>query len=238
MKKKLSYILLSIMLTFTIVPNVFAIEDKSLDNNFDIKYNQQLVNKVGFKLLNSSRIDKRIIFEYNTKKKINAAAYYRDRHIEIYKGLMDYIDSEDELAAVLAHEISHCIDFYEGPLRGYFSHIPMNFASKKYELKADKIGIDLMVKAGYNPIAMIVMMNKAFPQFRYDWWIFSSHPLTSKRMMSVYQYIYQKYPAFLVHNKYKDNIYYQNFLLTSTQNREKLKNYVENDKNINCIHYK
>ena len=50
--------------------------------------------------------------------------------------------------------------------------------SKKYELKADKIGIDLMVKAGYNPIAMIVMMNKAFPQFRYDWWIFSSHPFS------------------------------------------------------------
>ena len=40
--------------------------------------------------------------------------------------------------------------------------------------------------------------------------------------MEVYEYIYEKYPSFLANNCYADNIYYQNFLLTSENNRKKL----------------
>ena len=40
--------------------------------------------------------------------------------------------------------------------------------------------------------------------------------------MLIYEYIYTKYPSILVDNEYKDNIYYQNFLLTSRNNRMKL----------------
>ncbi len=45
-----------------------------------------------------------------------------------------------------------------------------------------------MVKAGYNPVAYITVGNKIFNQERYD--IFSSHPLGSKRLAKVYEYIY------------------------------------------------
>ena len=86
-----------------------------------------------------------------------------------------------------------------------------------------------MVNAGYHPVAMIVAMSKNFPQGRYE--IFSSHPLATRRMMEVYEYIYKKYPEYLVDNKYRKNIYYQNFLLTSKENREKFQEKVKTNSN-------
>jgi hypothetical protein len=77
-----------------------------------------------------------------------------------------------------------------------------------------------MVNAGYNPLALITILNKIGKQYRFD--IFSNHTLASRRMMLIYEYIYTKYPSILVENEYKDNIYYQNFLLTSRNNRMKL----------------
>ena len=69
------------------------------------------------------------------------------------------------------------------------------------------------------------MLNKCCGQNRFDW--HRSHPLTSRRMMEVYEYIYKKYPEFLANNEYKNNLYYQNFLLTSQENRLKFQNKVK-----------
>ena len=187
------------------------------------------VEEIGFKILNANKIEKRIVFRYlQNNRSINACTTYRDRTIYFYRGLSDYMDSDDEYAAVLSHEISHGIDYYDGIFKGYFSWIPMAFSPKKYEIRADKRAIDFMVKAGYNPVAMIVVMSKAFSQPRYDWFFLISHPLSSKRMAYVYEYIYTKYPSYLANNEYKNNIYYQNFLITSRANRLKLQEKVEN----------
>lgn len=82
-----------------------------------------------------------------------------------------------------------------------------------------------MVNAGYNPVAFIVVMSRCFGQNRFDW--HRTHPLSTRRMMEVYEYIYKKYPEFLANNTYKNNIYYQNFLLTSQENRAKFQNKVK-----------
>ena len=110
---------------------------------------------------------------------------------------------------------------YENYINSEFEYLN----SKKYEYKADKRAVDYLVNAGYNPLAMIVSLNKIAPQLRYD--SGSSHPLVTKRMAEIYEYIYTKYPQYLVQNEYKDNIYYQNFLVTSKQNREKLENKIK-----------
>ena len=135
------------------------------------------------------------------------------------------LDSDDEIAAILSHEIAHSVDSYNGIFRGAFTSWSYVFAPKKYEYKADKKAVDYMVNAGYNPVALIVVMNKTFPQNRYDW--YSTHPLTSRRMMEIYEYIYKKYPEYLANNVYKENIYYQNFLLTSKSNRAKFQKKIE-----------
>lgn len=199
-----------------------------LISNEKIAEYQNKIDTIGFKILNSNGIEKRTVFDFDTKRTKNAYSDSRNRQIVMYRGLYNHLSSDDEIAAILAHEISHSVDSYNGCFRGFFTPISYHFATKKYEYKADKRGVDYMVNAGYNPVAMIVMMSKAFPQQRYDWWWFS-HPLTSRRMMEVYAYIYKKYPEYLANNKYKNDIYYQNFLLTSKENRAKFQKKVENN---------
>ena len=110
-------------------------------------------------------------------------------------------------------------------MRGYFTPLSYALSPKKYEYKADKRAVDYMVNAGYNPVALIVVMSKTFSQPRFDW--LSTHPLPTRRMMEVYEYIYKKYPEFLANNTYKNDIYYQNFLLTSKGNRTKFQRKIE-----------
>ena len=42
----------------------------------------------------------------------------------------------------------------------------------KYELIFDKLAVDFMVEAGYNPLGLITLINKTCPQTRQD---FISH---------------------------------------------------------------
>lgn len=210
------FILLTAILCFAILPANAIITDDTQSGHI-----QREINQIGFRILNANKIPYRITFFYNNNAKIvNASSAFFDRSITIYKGIILIADDEDEIAAILAHEISHSVDGYQGIFRGYFQEVKYILSPKKYEYKADKRAVDYLVNAGYNPLAIIVMFNKTMSQYRYD--ILGSHPLSSRRIMEVYEYIYEKYPAFLANNKYSDNIYYQNFLLTSEKNRKKL----------------
>ena len=77
-----------------------------------------------------------------------------------------------------------------------------------------------MVKAGFNPLGLITYINKTVPQKRHD--LISNKNLASKRLAIVYEYIYTKYPYYLKNNEYINNKHYQNFLLTSQNNRRLL----------------
>lgn len=195
---------------------------------------QRTVSEVGFRLLNANGIQTRAVFALATSRKINAYCDSKSRMIVIYRSLYERCETEDELAAVLAHEIGHSVDTYAGPFRGIGTCIAMSYSPRKYESKADKRAIDYLVNAGYNPVAMIVVMSKNFPQGHYE--VFSTHPLPTRRMMEVYEYIYKKYPEYLANNAYKDNIYYQNFLLTSQKNRAKFQEKVKTNSN-KKVHY-
>ena len=212
---------------------VFA--DSYLISNAELVKIQTQIMQTGFKILNANNIEKRMMFTYDSScKSINASTSIRDRTIVVCRGMYNMLDNEDELEAVLGHEISHGVDSYDGIFRGSLSWLSYYCAPKKFEYKADKRAVDFMVRAGYNPVAMIVMMNKSFSQYNYDWR--STHPLSSRRMMEVYEYIYKKYPEYLVNNKYIDNIYYQNFLLTSKSNRKKFEEKVKRHSN-EKVHY-
>ncbi len=193
--------------------------------NTEVRKITQKVDEIGFNILNSNGITKRMVFNFDTHNVKNAVTMATSREITMYKGLFNKLDSDDEIAAVLAHEISHGVDSYNGILRGTFSDWSYVFNPKKYEYKADKRAVDYMVNAGYNPVAFIVVMSRCFGQNRFDW--HRTHPLSTRRMMEVYEYIYKKYPEFLANNSYKNNIYYQNFLLTSQENREKFQEKVK-----------
>ena len=212
MKKFLTLLFLLILST-----PVFAWDVKTTEDL------QERMNSVGFKILNANRIDKRLTFM--AINRVYTRDFWTDvssvnRIVWVKPVIIPYIDNDEELAAVLSHSIAHGVDTYDGVLRGYVSILNYWVAPNKYDMKADKLAVDYMVNAGYNPLAIITILNKIGKQYRYD--IFSNHTLVSRRMMMIYEYIYTKYPLILVENEYKDNIYYQNFLLTSRNNRMKL----------------
>ena len=208
---------------------------------WDVKTTEELqsrMNSVGFRILNTNRIEKRLTFM--AINRVYTRDFWTDvssvnRIVWVKPVVISYIDSDDELAAILSHSIAHGVDTYEGALRGYVSILNYWVAPNKYDMKADKTSVDLMVNAGYNPLAIITIMNKIGKQYRYD--AFSNHTLVSRRMMLIYEYIYTKYPSILVDNEYKDNIYYQNFLLTSRDNRMLLLEKVKSGSN-KKINYK
>lgn len=178
-------------------------------NNYWEKTNKvnQKVMLVAQKLYTSNKINKRTpIAIKRSPNTINAITNGYTRQITIYTGLLSCIDNDDELAYILAHEIAHDMDFYGG----YLKYIAMNANSKKYELKADTVAIDLMVAAGYNPIAAITMGNKIFAEPIFDWGFTYTHPKGSKRLLTMYKYIVIKYPQYL-NSPMTQNVYYKNF---------------------------
>lgn len=231
-------ILITALILLTTVTSTFAlnISNSLSDRNDDYVVTQKeyqdaynKISRIGFNLLDSNGIETRAVFLYNKSMVIDAYTTYHGRRIWINKGMYIMLNTDEEIAAVLAHEISHSQDSYNGILRGTFSFVNYLLSPKKYDYKADKRAVDYMVNAGYNPVALIITMNKIEPQYRYDFC--STHPLVTRRMMEVYEYIYKKYPEYLVNNPYKNNLYYQNFLLTSRQNRAKFQEKVKTNSN-------
>ncbi len=181
---------------------------------------QNRINSVGTNILNKNKIQKRVVFVYDTKEKKNTISIDKTltkRQIIVYNGLYQYVETEDELAGMLAREISTAIKSYSGVWGGRIDSIEVFLGSKKFETVADKRAVDYMVRAGYNPLGLITFINKTCPQKHGDF--IGRHNLTSKRLARLYEYITYKYPNYLENNKYINNKYYQNFLLASRYNR-------------------
>ena len=113
-----------------------------------------------------------------------------------------------------------------------WKRIKMYVAPKYYEYDADLKGVDYMVKAGYNPLAMISLYNKimneksAFCKFSLFLEEMSflfllpidTHPTGSKRLLNIYNHIKTHYPRFLTQDD--ENMYYINFLMNSEKNTD------------------
>jgi len=206
----------------------FAGENAVDDEIQKINSVQTRIENVGVSVLNSNKLDKRIVFvfdETEAKKKLKLDKTLLDRQVIVYGYNYRFIEDDNELAAFLSRRIAEAFRSYDGALNGRVSSLKMKAAPKKYQIIFDKVAVDYMVRAGYNPVAMITLINKSHPQKRND--AISNTNLTSKRLAIIYEYIYTKYPYYLKHNEYFANKHYQNFLLTSRENRKMLEEKVK-----------
>lgn len=204
---------------------VLASDDATLAETSAI---EARINSIGVKILNANKIDKRVVFVYSEKDKLKllkGMEALTKRQVVVYQNDYKNIETDDELAAYVAEQIPAAARSYQGGT-GFLSSVKMKAAPKKYELVFDKLAVDYMVKAGYNPLGLITWINKSCPQARQD--KLSHSNLTSKRLALIYERIYMKYPSFLAKNTYIQNEYYQNFLLTSQENRKLLQEKVQN----------
>ncbi len=169
------------------------------------KYEEKVIT-VGSKLLYDNKINKRIPFIVEKTRRINATSALMHKTVTIYQGIFPYFDNDDELAYVLAHEISHSLDAYGG----IPAWIAIKFNSKHYEYKSDLMAIDMMVKSGYNPLAAITCANKWMAEYQWDFGFWMSHPKTSKRLLAMYKYIRIKYP-WALNSQMASNVHFVNF---------------------------
>lgn len=167
------------------------------------KYEEKILN-VGYKILNANKLPQHIAIKASVRKsRINAYAIFFDKSVLIDKGILPYFDNDDELAAILSHEIAHTLDMDAG----FGRQMAMLYCPVKYETKADLVGLDLMIKAGYDPLAMISAMRKIAGEHA-D--VGSTHPKGSRRLTYLYNYIKKYYPKSLKNSKYKNNLYFVN----------------------------
>lgn len=179
---------------------------------------EEKVLDVGEKIINANNLKNRVVLRVvRNSKVINANASFTQKSVNIYTGILPYCDNDDELAAIISHEIAHCLDYYDGGVPKWLLLMRVNL--KEYEYKADLVGIDLMAKAGYNPLAAITMGNKVLDESFLDDFFFWMHPIGSKRTLAEYKYIYKKYP-WALNTEMVKNVSYQNFV-----------NYSQNDIN-------
>jgi len=186
------------------------------------------VNTIGNKLLKSSNVNYEIEFKVSDQADINAYANI-NKEIYVYRGLLEYVDDDNELAGVISHEIGHIINGHcakqgilDSTIASVISTLKVNetakavgqqLASSKIsrsdEFEADLTGVDLMIKAGYNPLAMISLLNKISGNY-ID--ILQTHPSGEKRLQNIYDYVEYNYNSY-VKTKYDTDSYQKAMLL-------------------------
>ena len=196
------------------------------------------IASIGFKILESNDIQKRMVFKHTIFiKNPRATLDYKPENVGldstgrvlwVYGDVLNITDNEDELAGLLSHAIALGENSYKGVFRGFFSNFAYAINPRPKENKADLKAVDYMVKAGYNPLALIAIYSKTLAQTRYEWCHY--YPLATKRMMNIYEHIYENYPQYLKNNAYANNIYYQNFLSNTTKEMKKFNKKAEKEK--------
>ncbi len=158
------------------------------NDNENFKKSQAYVSRVGKSLL--SEINrKEIQYEFHliNHEAVNAFAMPGGQ-IFVFSGLLDFVQSEAELATILGHEIihvdaKHCIELFQaelaakkvgGPLlNNILGNVALRYATmvitggyrKFQEFEADAGGIRLAALAGYDPAAGEEVMKRLGRKF-------------------------------------------------------------------------
>ena len=225
--------LLSIFIVFIAGISVFA-EDWDSTAAFN------RVNNIGTKIVKANGIGQAITFKVSAQADVNAYANI-NKEVYVYKGLLDYVSNDQELAAVISHELGHILNGHcakQGVLNtgvnilanataratgsttvaGVGQQLATSKLSRKDEFEADITGVDLMTKAGYNPLAMISVLNKICGNY-ID--IMQTHPSGEKRLLNIYNYVEYNYPTVLKTGFNSDSYSKAMTMLTPTINKRK-----------------
>ena len=137
---------------------------------------QQYVDEIGQRLLaQTPHAGREYHFYVLDSTSVNAMAF-PDAYIFVNRGLIAYLRSEDELAAVIGHEIGHVVGAHAkranstariGNIAGFIGSILTGTGAisdlsnsatstlvsgyrREYELEADELGGEYLARAGYN----------------------------------------------------------------------------------------
>ena len=192
---------------------------KKLSENIEKKYevvedlNQNsLITEIGNKLARASDLNG-MSYHFKILKMDGPNAFsIPGGYIYVTYDLFDYIQSDDELAGILAHEIAHVIHNHAlkqtrdntkftlltilavlltrepdvGILGKLTTITLLNQYSREYEEEADLTAIDLLIKTGYNPVGFLTFLERLYTREMFkpevNLGIFQTHPETENRI--------------------------------------------------------
>lgn len=209
--------------------------------NWDQAAMQKKLNNIAYVLIKKNNLPSGITIKVSTETDANAYSNI-NKEIYVYKGLLELTSDDAELAAVLGHEMGHIINGHcakQTILNSVISNVANSVKtettgqaigvaaaqqmsttklSRKDEFEADVTAIDLMVNAGYNPLAMVSLLNKMNDGSNFD--LVASHPSSEKRIMNAYDYIAYTYPT-LAKKGYSSTAYNNAYKLISLNIEER-----------------
>lgn len=133
--------------------------------------------------------------------------------IQVSKQDLIYAGNDNEVAAVISHELGSVMNsqvskekfrnLAKAALSSTLSSdnilntaansdFANNKISEKDAMDADITGVDLMITAGYNPLAMVVLVTKMPGSV---WESIKGDPSNAKRAMNIYDYLLYNYPS-------------------------------------------
>lgn len=187
---------------------------------------QDMVDRIGNTLVRNSKAGESVYkYDFhllNDRRTINAFALPGGQ-VFITAALFSKLQTEAQLAGVLGHEIGHVVarhsaqqmaksNLTKGILNGvlvasdpsggsvqtaaYLGKLVNMKFGRDDEIESDKLGVRFMVKSGYDPYAMVGVMNilaaagggGGQPEF------FSTHPSPSNRISEIKKNIHELYP--------------------------------------------
>jgi len=190
--------------------------NKTYKMNTDVDVNERINDILNRIVEVCDRKDLVYFIKIIDKKSINAVSF-PGGYIYLFQGLIDQVESDDELAGVIAHEVAH-ITAKHGIKRLQAAYGSMllqvtssvltpeiaqgtNLAltslffehSQQDEFLSDRLAVKYMKKAGYDPNGMISFFlklkkeNEKAPLKNFSYW--KTHPYPAKRMAVVNQEI-------------------------------------------------
>ena len=189
---------------------------KDLEKKYGLVNDPELqarVAKIGASIAAvADRKDLTYSFKVLNSKEVNALAV-PGGFIYVFKGLTDYMPSDDELAGIVGHEVGHIVKKHTvvqierslamgvlfailfgnsnvAILGDLVSNALMAGYSREAEREADALGVVHTMRAGYNPYSMLIGMEKLEAlSGKSDYGLFSSHPDTVNRVKAVREQI-------------------------------------------------
>ena len=96
-------LLLSLALCLILTTSAIA---ATTTTNWDSAASLKRVNTIGTKLMKANGLPTNVTFKVSDDETINAYANL-NKEIYVYRGLLQYVETDDELAGVIGHELSH-----------------------------------------------------------------------------------------------------------------------------------
>lgn len=232
--KKIINVLLTMLLVFALSLTASAFADyekdvsKKLYSDLDQKYEISDFSSESLEYKTLKKLESNIVKKafrnsefkvHHVEDKMINAYYIGDGNIMLFEGLLKQLKTEDQLAALIAHEMGHGIEKHMTEdmkrntgltvLNLLFNHFTdneyqtvtniahnliNNGFSRDQEEEADKYAVDLMLRSGYNPEGLLDLMrifkdNSSNPRFLE---FMQTHPAPESRIEYLEEYIAEK----------------------------------------------